>query len=69
MGKMTKNENKEVIDDKWFEMMLNTVCENCKYGVDYGDSVDYIYCERGTRKKRKHGVMKLGRCDKFEESK
>ena len=34
-------------------------CENCKYGVDYGDSVEYIYCEKG----RKKDVKKTDVCN------
>ena len=26
-------------------------CKNCKHGVDYGESVKYIYCEKGKRRK------------------
>lgn len=34
-------------------------CKTCKHGVDYGDSVDYIYCEKGNRKKT---VLKTDAC-------
>lgn len=26
-------------------------CKSCKYGIDYGDSVEFIYCEKGKRRK------------------
>ena len=38
-------------------------CKNCKHGIDYGESVDYIYCEKGKRKK---SVLKTDLCDKWE---
>ena len=39
-------------------------CGNCKYGMDYGDSVEYIHCERTSRKK---DVKKIDMCDNYEE--
>lgn len=39
-------------------------CETCKFGIDYGDSVEYIYCERTSRKK---DVKKIDLCDNYEE--
>lgn len=38
-------------------------CESCKYGIDYGESVEYISCEKG----RKKDVKKVSTCDKWEE--
>lgn len=38
-------------------------CKNCKHGVDYGDSVDYIYCQKGKRKK---SVLKTDSCNSWE---
>ena len=38
-------------------------CEHCKYGVDYGESVKYIKCER----KRKIYVEKNHKCENFKQ--
>ncbi len=38
-------------------------CENCKYGSDYGDSVEYIWCERKSRKK---SIKKIDTCEHYE---
>lgn len=41
-------------------------CNDCEYGVDYGDSVEYIYCEKGKRKKT---VKKINTCKDYKKSK
>ena len=43
---------------------MENVCKNCKYGIDYGDSVDYIYCEKNKIKK---SVKKLDTCKDFNK--
>lgn len=39
-------------------------CNNCKYGIDYGESVAYTYCEKGKRKK---AVLKSHTCKDWSE--
>ena len=29
---------------------MNKTCENCLFSVDYGESVQYIKCEKGRKK-------------------
>ena len=38
-------------------------CENCLNGEDYGDSVEYIWCERLGKKRR--SVKKTDSCEEF----
>ncbi len=42
---------------------MNKCCENCIFGVDYGESTLYIKCERG----RKTYVEKGHSCKYFAE--
>lgn len=44
---------------------MSKCCKNCKHGVDYGDSVEYIYCEKGKRKK---DVKKIDVCKDYEKA-
>lgn len=40
------------------------ICKYCKHSVDYGESVEYIACER---KKRKKYIKKTDTCKNYEE--
>lgn len=42
---------------------MNKICKGCKYGMDYGESVEYIYCEISKRRKI---VKKTGSCKDWE---
>lgn len=48
-----------VMMDKYID-----VCKNCKYSIDEGDSVEYIWCKR--KGKRKIEVKKSDSCSNFE---
>ena len=63
-----RQELEEIEDIDWsFCTHLPKCCENCKHGQDYGDSVEYIWCEKiGARKK---SVKKKDRCSLYEEAK
>lgn len=37
-------------------------CENCKYGIDYGESIEYIWCEKKVRRK---SVRKTDYCNSY----
>lgn len=39
-------------------------CETCKYSVDYGESVEYIRCEKNLKCKK--DVRKIELCDDWE---
>jgi hypothetical protein len=43
---------------------LEKCCETCQYSEDYGESVEYIVCEIGKRKKY---VRKCKLCEKWKE--
>lgn len=42
-------------------------CENCINGQDYGDSVEYIWCERLGKERR--SVKKTDTCEEFNRRK
>lgn len=46
-------------------------CKNCKFGVDYGESVEFIRCEAKDfyKAKRNKDVKKSDRCTLYEEAK
>ena len=43
-------------------MFEHSICNYCEHSADYGESVEYIYCEIGNRKKL---VKKKQRCKKW----